>query len=124
MPLNDAWLYATEGTQGAMALLCVWEVARCLTEAKVIRRRVLSTGENHGADVWSANSVRSKRVFLFIEFLLLGWCIDRMHLIASYQVSTPGRFLVYGILRTVTAVLCAWNVWMSSRGYRGMRGSK
>ncbi len=107
-----------------IGILCVLAAAICLIEARRTRVRILSRPDNdEWALLWTKVNLQSKFCVFIVTLIGLAWGIDRIGLLVNNQITTPVRFLVYGVLRVAMVSLPAGAAWNNSRIFRQMRDS-
>jgi hypothetical protein len=95
---------------------------RTLSEAIQTYRRVVRSGQNHGAQIWSWVSVRNKGCYLAVQVVFLAWGLDRYQLLANgLHLYQPERWMIYGVARTVCSVLVAFTAWTNMRAFEQLR---
>lgn len=101
-------LLAAEIAQTTASALCLLAVLITLKDAIAVRRRVIKSGQNHGADIWSWINVRGKGCLTAVELIILAAKIERANLaFGGYQPPSMARWTMFGIGYTLVAALVA-----------------
>lgn len=120
---NVPWgLVVIEALQAAINLGCLAITTRTLSDAVDSHRRIVQSGQNHGADVFAWASVRSKGANVAVQVLILAMGCDRLILLLhGYHPDLPGHFFLFGAGRTLIGVLVAATAYANMLSFRRLR---
>jgi hypothetical protein len=114
-----------EIAQLVTCLACLVINSITLRDAFETRRRIISSGRNHGADIWSWINVRGKGCFVAVQLLIVAMGVDRLNLLLhGYHPELMNRWVAFGLARTVIGLLVAATAWANMRSFQRLRDSE